>query len=589
MRDVIVIGAGGGGAVVAKELAEQGLDVLILEAGAHAQDSEQEWPKYESASQGVLRWGAPDPSKGPWRREYAQASTAFSTAGVGGTTLQYFGNSPRAMPGSFVGYAGADKQRYDNNYLFPFSYDELKPYYRWVEKILPVQTAALGTKEEVFIRGAEGIGLHYQQGKDIEVASFRPQENAILQPRGTAGRTDNPDWLKFPFAQGCTYCGHCYQGCTLPMRAPRNLKAKRSTYNSYVPMALTADLWSRHGKAAQVIADAFVTQVMTENTPAGPKAVGVGFRIGATGETQVETAKVIVMAAGAIETPRLWLNSGLPNDNGWVGKGLTTHATEVVTGVMPFETRSSLGPASAVRADFPGYGSMESFGGMPGAYAANAFLGSEAGIAGAYDHSGETDESGADVVGRLVGPALKETMSDINRLVSIVILTDDDVDPRNSVSLSTTQPADENGPIPLVTAQTGNFTNRTRGNREYLTRKAVDLLRAAGATSVIRPKAPPSLIHMQSSMRMGLDPANSVVDENGEARAVQGLYIADNSSLANALGGPNPTLTTQAIATRTAEKIMQKHFGGDGWVSNWRLPVTSIDPRISLACGKRGI
>ncbi len=588
MRDVIIIGAGGGGAVVAKELAEQGLDVLMLEAGRHTGDAEQEWPLYESASQGVLRWGPTDPAMGPWRREYAQASTAFQTAGVGGTTLQYFGNSPRAMPGSFAGYNGADKSLYDNNYLFPFSYDELKPYYRWVEKILPVQTAAMGTKEEVFIRGAEGIGLHYERGKDVDKASFRPQQNAILQPGGLAGRTDKADWLKFPWARGCTYCGHCYQGCSMPRRAPRNLKAKRSTYNSYAPMALTADLWSRHGKAAEIIDDAFVTQVLTEGSGASLKAVGVGFRIGATGETLVETAKVVVMAAGAIETPRLWLNSGLPNDNGWVGKGLTTHATDVVTGVMPFETKGSQGPASAVRADFPGYGSFESFGGMPGAYAANAFLGSEAGIAGAYDHSGEVDQSGADVVGRLVGPKLKATMSDIDRLVSIVILTDDDVDPRNSVSLSA-QPADENGPVPLVNAQTANFTARTRSNREYLTKKAVDLLKAAGASEVIRPKAPPSLIHMQSSMRMGSDPANSVVDENCEARAVQGLYIADNSSLANALGGPNPTLTTQAIATRTAEKIMEKHFGGSCWVSRWGLPTTSVDPRVTVACERRNL
>ena len=588
MRDVIIIGAGGGGAVVAKELAEQGLDVLILEAGRHTGDAEQEWPLYESASQGVLRWGPTDRTKGPWRREYAQASTAFQTAGVGGTTLQYFGNSPRAMPGSFMGYNGADKDLYDTNYLFPFRYEELKPYYRWVEHILPVQTAALGTKEEVFIRGAEGIGLHYERGKDIHQASFRPQQNAILQPRGLAGRTDHPDLLTFPQAQGCTYCGHCFQGCSMPRRAPRNLKAKRSTYNSYAPMALTADLWSRHGKAAELIDDAFVTQVLTEGSGTSMKSVGVGFRIGATGETQVETAKVVVMAAGAIETPRLWLNSGLPNDNGWVGKGLTTHATDVVTGVMPFQTKGSQGPASAVRADFPGYGSFESFGGMPGAYAANAFLGSEAGIAGAYDHSGEVDQSGADVVGRLVGPALKDTLSDIDRLASIVILTDDDVDPRNSVSLSS-QPADEHGPVPLVTAPTQHFTARTRSNREYLTRKAVELLKAAGATEVIRPKAPPSLIHMQSSMRMGSDPANSVVDENGETRAVKGLYIADNASLANAVGGPNPTLTTQAIATRTAEKIMQTHFGGESWVTTLGQPITSVDPRVTLACEKRGI
>ncbi len=588
MRDVIIIGAGGGGAVVAKELAEQGLDVLVLEAGPHFQDTEQEWTHYETAAMSVLRWGSANPAQGPWRRDYAQASTAFQAAGVGGTTNQYFGNSPRAMPGSFSGYSGADKNLYDVNYLFPFKYEDLIPYYQRVEAILPVQTAAMGTKEEVFLRGAEAIGLKYQSHKDIRFDSFRPQENAILQPGGTAGRTDNPNMLNFPMATGCTFCGHCFQGCMLPRRAPRNLKAKRSTYNSYMPMALTANLWARHGKAATVIGDAFVTQILTESGASGLKATGVAYRVGATGDVVVEAAKVVVMAAGAIESPRLWLNSGLPDPNGWVGKGLTTHTTEVVSAVMPFDTNNSMGPASAARADFPGRGSLESFGGAPGGLAANAFLGSEAGIAGMYDNGAGPDYSGADVVGRLVGPMLKDAMSDIDRLANIVVLTDDDVSQANSVSLSPLSPPDENGAVPLVNAQTGNFTARTRANREFLVKKAVDILRAAGATQVIRAKAPPSLIHLHSTMRMGLDPGSSVLDKHCESRAVKGLFVADASALANALGGPNPTLTVQALATRTAETIFKQYFGGKNFVSEG-CEVTSIDPRVTRACEKIGL
>lgn len=587
MRDVIIIGAGGGGAVVAKELAQQGLDVLVLEAGPHYQDTEQEWSHYETVAPSILRWGAADRTRAAWRRDYAQSSSAVQAGGVGGTTNLYFGNSPRAMPGAFAGYTGADNSLYDVNFRFPFSYEELKPYYRWVEDILPVKTAALGTKEEIFIKGAEAIGLKYQSRKDIRFDSFRPQENAILQPGGMAGRTSDPALLNFPLAQGCTYCGHCFQGCFLPRRAPRNLKAKRSTYNSYMPMALTADLWSAHGKAATVLSDAFVTQVLTENGAEGLMATGVRFRIGATGEELEETASVVVMACGAVETPRLWLNSGLPNPNGWVGKGLTTHTTEIITGVMPFETRNSQGPASAVRADFPGRGSLESFGSGPGGQA-NLMLSSEAGIAGMYDNGAGPDASGADLVGRLVGPTLKGAMADVDRLVNIVVLADDDVSQANSVSLSATQPADEHGAIPRVDFRATNFSARTQANREFLTRKAVDLLRGAGASQIVRAKAAPSLIHMHSTMRMGSDPATSVLDANAEARAVKRLFIADNSALANAIGGPNPTLTTQALATRTAEKIMQQYFGGNGWVEQG-CPVTSVDLKVTLACQQRDL
>jgi choline dehydrogenase-like flavoprotein len=115
---------------------------------------------------------------------------------------------------------------------------------------------------------------------------------------------------------------------------------------------------------------------------------------------------------------------------------------------------------------------------------------------------------------------------------------------------------------------------------------AVELLRAAGARAVQRQNMPPTLFHPMSTMRMGHDPADSVCDENGAARAVRHLYIADNSVLANALGGPNPTLTTQGVATRTAGKIFTLEFGGDPWVGR-EAPVSSIDPVVTEAVSRR--
>jgi choline dehydrogenase-like flavoprotein len=69
---------------------------------------------------------------------------------------------------------------------------------------------------------------------------------------------------------------------------------------------------------------------------------------------------------------------------------------------------------------------------------------------------------------------------------------------------------------------------------------------------------------------------------------VKRLFIADNSALANALGGPNPTLTTQALATRTAEKIFQRYFGGDPWVGR-ESPVVSTDNAVTQAVIARGL
>jgi choline dehydrogenase-like flavoprotein len=43
---------------------------------------------------------------------------------------------------------------------------------------------------------------------------------------------------------------------------------------------------------------------------------------------------------------------------------------------------------------------------------------------------------------------------------------------------------------------------------------------------------------------------------------VERLFIGDTSILPNGLGGPNPTLTAQALAARTASEIRARYFGG---------------------------
>jgi choline dehydrogenase-like flavoprotein len=588
MRDVIVVGAGGGGAVVAKELGARGLDVLLLEAGPRFAHPEQDWSHYESdansPSGGYFRFGPADRIKSPWVRDLAQSTLLVQLSGVGGSTNHYQGNSPRAAPGVFMDYQGADIDAYDRAHIFPFGYSELVPYYEWVEHTLPISTAPMGPKEEVFFRGAELLGYPLETTKDITKAAFRPQQNAILQPHGTAGKTGDASRLLFPKAQGCTFCGHCSQGCFLRRRAPINLIAKRSTSVSYIPMALTCDLWARGGKAVTLISDAFAVRIDTDENA---NARGVIYRIGATGEIFTEEAQVVVLSCGNVETPRLWLNSGLPNPNGWVGCGMTDHFVDVVTGIMPFDTGSSRGPGCNARLDFPGKGMLEPVGETPGLNAAlSAF--SDAGIAGYYDNGLSGDGHGADAVGRLVGKELKNTMANIDRLMNIDVYTDDDVEQQNRVSLSQNLPPDEHGQVPRVEIRHRNRSARTINNREFLVGKAVEMLRALGAEKIYRIHKAPFVIHSQSTMRMGLDEANSVLDGSGEARWIKRLYIADNSALANGIGGPNPTLTTQALATRTAENIFVKYFGGDRWVGQ-ESPLSSIDPRVTQSVIQRNL
>lgn len=563
--DVIVIGAGGGGAVIAKELGEKGLRVLVLEAGPWFGNSRwpepnrdkganisaspvdldigllrEQYTKYEDDMNnliaGKLRWGPADSRRAPWSRNLSEAGFVWQSSGVGGTTQIYLANSPRAFP------ASVDR-------VWPLSYRELIPYYERVEATLPVEFAPAASKEELFYYGAQKAGWKLIPTLDVTAPGYRPQPNAILLP--------NPNLMNpaVPLEQlsrmeGCTLAGHCINGC--PHGPSVDKVAKRSTLVSYIPLAL------RTGRVA-VRPNAFAVKVVTEAQPAeGVRAVGVVVRDTWTGEEEELRAQTVIMAAGAIETPRLWLNSGLPY-NPWVGRGLVNHEIDWVTGMFDERDLTAIlgcpdvnpyvGHSSGGRLDYPGLGSLLVTGLSPGLTSSMSFALSQAGYtsrAAAFREWSLYSE------GRVAGPELQRWMEQYKRTLSIAILADDDVDPRNGVSVDPGS-RDEHGPIPVIRYVPGQ---RARQRREGLLKIAVDILRKAGAGRVLHTNWPTSLmIHMEGTMRMGM-----VVDENGEAYQVKRLYIADNSIHFNGLGGANPTLTTQALATRTAEKLVRKYF-----------------------------
>ncbi|MED4226948.1 GMC family oxidoreductase N-terminal domain-containing protein [Neobacillus cucumis] len=563
-QDVIIIGAGGGGAVMAKELGEKGLKVLVLEAGPWY--GNKRWPdpngepgdqlstspadldvnlykqllnKYEmnmnDLVSGRFRWGPADRSKAPWFRRSNQKGFIWQCAGVGGTTQTYTANCPRAYPMAV-------------DHVWPISYRELIPYYEKVEAELPVKFAAVTAKEELFYHGAKKAGWQMIPALDITVPGYRPQPNAILPPNKhiTNPKISNE---QLAWMEGCTLAGHCINGC--PHGPSIDKIAKRSTNVSYVPQALQTGNVS-------IRPNAFAIKIMTEkNSSDGLKAIGVITRDTWTGEREEIKANIVVMASGAIESPRLWLNSGLP-ENPWVGRGLVSHYMDWVSGVFAekdllsivgsTEINPFVGNTCGARLDIPGLGTLQTVGMSPGLTA--SFYGiSDSGYS--FLNTPKLEDPW-DVKGRLFGFELKELMASYRQTLGILVSTDDEVIQQNGVTVDPLI-SDENGPVPVISYCP---TQRSRGKRKELVKLAAELLRKAGAKKVIWSNWPPGMmIHMESTMRMGF-----VVDENGEAFQVKRLYVTDNSVHFNSLGGPNPTLTTQALAVRTAEKLFQSYF-----------------------------
>lgn len=531
--DVIVVGAGAGGPVVAKELAEGGLNVLVLEAGPWL-DPDRDFTRLEddmgSIVDGRLRWGPADRTRSPWMRRREGVGLILQIAAVGGTTLHYNGISPRAYPAAI-------------NSDWPITFEDLIPHYERVEAFLPVrqvEEGELATKDALFAAGCEKLGLTHSEAKDVTTAVWRRCHNAILP----VAKMSPGQPLRYPEVDGCTMCGHCMVGCPNPVGAPLERKAKRATNVSYVPAAVATG-------NCEIVPNAFVVALLHEPAEEGRSRIrGVRWRHTGTGETTDAAVSLVVLAGGSVESPRLYLNSGLPNGSDVVGRYFTTHAQDIVTGFFDREVHPDVGQVTMARADFPGFGTLFTQG-----YGPESFSVALAGGGGGFWEE-ETEDEPWDFAGRWWGEEALQWIEEYHRSLSILVCTDDEEHPENRITLADDWAADEHGPVPRVSYR---LTPRSKDRQDWLARKAADIVRAAGAHRVHRSNFPRALLsHLMGTMRMGRDPRSSVVGPAGEAHLVEGLYIGDSSILPNGLGGPNPTLTVQALAARTAEHILAR-------------------------------
>lgn len=565
--DVVIVGAGADGPVVAWRLGETGLDVLLLEAGPF--HGNEQWPhpheaaggnrsstvddlsgelldeqftKREVEMIGKLLWGPADHERGTWLRKYPGDGIVIQAAGVGGTSLLYASNHPRAYP------AAIDEQPH---WPDAFRYDDLTPYYQQIEEMTEVSPAPVAAKEELFFRGARAAGWELLDGKNVTSPGYRPQPNAIRQPDEKLHvSADYRGDFTYPEVTGDTLSIAEITGSPHPIGAPFEEKAKRASNVTFVPPAL------RTGNVT-VRPNAFVTDVLTETSLGDtPTAKGVTFRDTWSGDTQRVSGDVVVLAAGAIETPRLWLNADLPR-NEWVGKGLTHHLLDGVIGLWTEETLQDRidtstvdqfqGQTSAGRFDYPGLGMLQPTGTPPGF---GTYIGFGASRSG-FSFMNDTADAPWDTVGRIAGERLKRMLADYRRMLPLFILTDDRPKQRNGITVAPGI-TDEHGPIPLINyvPSEGDIERRDR-----LAEIGAEILRAAGADHVHRSDAPPMGIHLHSTMAMG-----KVLDTACESSDVDRLFVADHSALANGVGGVNPTNTGQALALRTADRIVERYF-----------------------------
>ncbi|WP_135556230.1 GMC family oxidoreductase [Paenibacillus cymbidii] len=506
--DAVIVGAGAAGGVIARKLSKAGLSVVVLEAGPW-RDPQRDFASDELAMR-RLSWQDERLTAGA---DPLQLGHNNSGRGVGGGTVHFTGVFLRMHRADFETRTrdgvGAD---------WPIGYDELAPYYAQTEKDIAVsgprhfpwgefhgpyplpERDPLSPNAELFRRGCEKLQI------ESAVAPL-----AIL----SAPHEGRPP---------CINRGFCNQGC-MP-------NAKFSTLIVHIPQAVEA--------GAELLADCTVTQVLTG---ADGRARGVAFVH--DGRSYEQRARLVILCAFAVETPRLLLNSanalfpdGLANSSGWVGRAIMPHSSHDVYARFPEEVRLYKG--TPVLATTQHYYATDERRGFARGYSLHAHgarpLSFAQGIVGA-------------VGGPYYGPRLRQAVLDYNFYGRVTMVGEVLPDADNRVAL-----ADEKDALGLprakVTFSYGDNDSRLIG---HAVASMQSILRAAGGTPEF---VVPDTAHLVGGCRMGNDPATSVVDSYGQSHDVPNLFVCDASIFVTS-SGVNPTNTVMSLAARTADRIIQ--------------------------------
>ena len=320
--EAIVIGSGPGGATVAEVLTRAGWSVVILEKGRnHLLDPDDLTRPSGDYSNDEIKFVSryflgPDPLVEPraFRRSaeegehthVGEVNSIPTTVGGGGTHAD--GKVPRFREEDFgllSTYGPQEGAAVDD---WPLDYEELEPYYAEVERAIGVSGRAGANPFAAWRSGPYPM----PPGAPMygAVLSSAAAEKVGLHPYEAPTAANS---IAYDGRPACNNCGFCaFFGC--PIHAKGD------------PVALLTKAMAT-GRA-ELMAETYVSRIITN----GRRATGVEF-IGPDGVTRTREAELVVVAGGAIETPRLLLLSGL--DHPALGKYLMVHFQTIVVGHFP--------------------------------------------------------------------------------------------------------------------------------------------------------------------------------------------------------------------------------------------------------------
>jgi choline dehydrogenase-like flavoprotein len=540
--NVVIVGAGAAGGVVAKELAVAGLSVVLLERGKWytANDCRKDDLRNQRTSLLGNAFG-PEDEGNPrvWVDAKGAAHTALASEGVyqndaacvGGGTLSYGAQAWRYLPQDFRMRSTYGAPAGSSLEDWPIDYDELEPYYEKAEY-------------EIGISGDySGTPFHGPRKRPLPMPPLPPgREFGILEP---AAKRLGLHPFHIPMARNSVpYNGRgpCMR-CRWCVGFACEVDAKNGSQNTVIPIALGTG-------NCELRTECMVKEILTDDRG---RARGVAY-FDEAGHLQEQLCDLVVVSGCAVESARLLLNSksrlfpdGLGNRYDQVGRNLQGHHYTGAVGFFDFETYDDIGPGATIAVSDYNHGTPGLCG---GGMLANEFIRLPIHM---IDRLPENTPSW--------GLGHKQAMRHWHKRC-IQIFGPTQQIPTADARVTVDPTVKDKWGLPVARIA-GNVHPHTFEIGEMQATRAEAWLKEAGAIHTSRMAGKAELVsagqHQAGTCRMGEDLRSSVVDRDCRIHDVDNVFVID-SSVHVTNGGFNPALTIMAVA----------YFASDALKKNWK-------------------
>lgn len=586
--DVVIVGAGVSGAIVAKQLSEQGKRVLILEAGTGDGLTLEGFQGHVDTFYGAVEKNANSPyalnpnalSPTDGANHYFEEKGPLPLSGsytrvLGGTTMHWEGKTIRMLPEDFE-----LKTKYGKGLDWPIKYEDLMPYYRQAEyemgvsgdveaqkalgvpfkegyvfPMLEIPPSYLDKKVSEGLKGAT-VELEGETIK-LELGTFPQGRNGIPNPKyNEYGHKPDirfvPDGIAsvkpLEYGERCQGNANCVPIC--PVQAKYDA---RKTLN-------TIAFPDRVHLLAQAVA------YKVEVDPANGRVTAIHFKRYEDKNSPAHTVGIakgtlFVLAAHAVENAKLMIASDLKSSNDLMGRNLMDHPFLLAWALMPEVTGTMRGPlvTSAI-----------------GTFRKGKFRHNQCTFAMDIhnDGWGWSGTGATDVVrnavekGNLYGSQLRqELISKISRQLLLAFMCELPADYNNRVTIDS-QYKDQLGNYrPVIHFDVPDYCKKTFAYCRNLSKKIFSLTGAEDHTHY--DDTDPAYFeyegegywfrggnHFSGTHVMGTTKYNSVVDKYMRSWDHQNLYMVGAGSMPS-IGSSNTTLSVAALTFMATEEMLR--------------------------------